>query len=135
MLRTLFILLMLLTGCAAYPDQIRPTYVSEVVYKGWTCEELATEYAILFDRLVKANEAQNSEANADFLGVLFILIPAGLMGGADLEPQIGLYKGSMETIMVLSERQGCGITRYEPSMLREREVQCTPRPGKMPCEQ
>ena len=102
-----------LTGCAAHPSSIQPTYVSERHYKGWTCDDLRAEYSEVSTRFLAAYELQRGEASADAMGVFLIAIPAGGMGSADMEAQIAQYKGILITIQALGERQQCGIEPIE----------------------
>lgn len=71
-------------GCASSPERIKPTYVSEDRYLGWTCEQLAAESQRLADALTVASEKQKKASKGDAVGVFLIGLPVSSMSGGDI---------------------------------------------------
>ncbi len=103
------------TACAPTPESIAPAYVSELPYRGYTCEQLGEENARLNQALSTASVAQNSARTNDTVGILLIGLPVGSMSGQSIAPQIALYKGQLEAVHRASIRNHCPeITRILP---------------------
>ena len=83
------------TSCAPSPESIQAADVSEVPYRGWTCDQLGEESVRLNEALAIASVAQRSARTNDTVGILLMGLPVGSMSGRSIAPQIALYKGQM----------------------------------------
>ncbi len=103
-------------GCASRPEHIKPTYVSEDRYLGWTCEQLTVESHRLADALAVASEKQKKTASGDAAGVFLIGLPVSSMSGGDIEPEVARLKGETEAVQRASDKQGCGAAPSTPAV-------------------
>jgi hypothetical protein len=80
------------TACAPTPESIAPAYVSELPYRGYSCDQLGEEQARLNQALATASGQQNNARSNDVVGIILIGMPVGSMSGQSIAPQIALYK-------------------------------------------
>jgi hypothetical protein len=101
---------------AASPEDIKPQHVSDVQYRGWTCERLSAERQRVVAELTTASEQQEKTSSADTLGVLFLGLPVGSMSEEDLEPLIARLKGERDAIDRGAKLNNCVIApaKIEP---------------------
>ena len=85
-------------ACAPTPESIQPSYVSEVPYQSWTCQQLGEELIRLSAALATASVQQSSARSNDVAGVLLLGLPMGSMSGQSIAPQIARYKGEQEAV-------------------------------------
>src|SRR5262245_23271209 len=65
----------LLAGCAKAPESIAPSYVSDVGYQSWTCEQLGGEQMRISQALATASTQQRKARTNDTVGVIFLGLP------------------------------------------------------------
>ncbi len=107
---------LLTVGCAPSPDSIAPSYVSEIPYRSWTCDQLGEENARLNQALATASTQQSKARENDTVGIILIGLPVGSMSGQSIAPQIALYKGQLEAVHRASIRNSCPeMTRILPA--------------------
>jgi len=104
------------TACAPTPESIAPAYVSELPYRGYSCDQLGEEQARLNQALATASGQQNNARSNDVVGIILIGMPVGSMSGQSIAPQIALYKGQLEAVHRASIRNSCPeLTRIQPT--------------------
>jgi len=95
-------------ACASSPEDIPPTYVSEVTYADWTCEQLAKESAKLSTALAAASKQQEDARTGDTLGVIFLGLPVSSMTGDNVAPEVARLKGHTNAVRQAMIKESCG---------------------------
>ena len=88
----------ILAGCAKAPESISASYVSEVGYLNWTCEQLAMETTRMSSAYAVAAQQQEKARTNDVVGVILIGLPVSSMSGDNIAPEIARLKGEQEAI-------------------------------------
>ena len=96
-----------LTGCAASPESIAPSYVSPITYGSFRCADLAAEAARVDAALTQASAEQNQAHGSDVVGVLLIGVPVSTLSGTNVAPQVASLKGQQEAIRLASVQKRC----------------------------
>lgn len=119
-----------LAACAPTPESIAPAYVSELPFRGYTCDQLGEEQARLQQALATASGQQSNARSNDVVGIILIGLPVGSMSGQSIAPQIALYKGQLEAVHRASIRNSCPeLTRIQPVPAVAPGVQPAPAPA------
>lgn len=106
-----------LAACAPAPESIQAAYVSDLPYRGYSCDQLGEEGIRLQQALATASVAQSNARSNDTVGIILIGLPVGSMSGQSIAPQIALYKGQIEAVRTASLRNNCPeMTRIHPSV-------------------
>lgn len=98
---------LLAAGCATKPENIAPSYVSEMQYLSYTCEQLAEEQARLVAALATASDAQRQARSNDTAGVILLGLPVSSLSGANQASNIARLKGELEALQKAAIRKGC----------------------------
>jgi len=77
-----------LCACAKSPESISPSYISDVGYQSWTCQQLAGEELRLRDALATASTQQEKARTNDTVGVIFLGLPVSSLSGDNIAPEI-----------------------------------------------
>lgn len=95
-----------LSGCAALPDSIEPSYVSPITYRNLECGQLFDESQRLRSAYLVAARKQEDANTGDALGVLLVGLPAASLAGYNVAPDIARLKGEHEALhrVVLEKR-------------------------------
>lgn len=96
------------SACAKSPESIAPSYVSEVSYQGYTCDQLGAETGRLSAALATASAQQNQARTNDTVGVILIGLPVSSMSGDNVAPEIARLKGETEAVRKASMTKRCG---------------------------
>jgi hypothetical protein len=80
-------------ACAKSPESISPSYISDVQYRGWTCDQLGQEEVRLVQALAVASQQQEKARSNDIVGVIFIGLPVSSLSGDNIAPEIARLKG------------------------------------------
>lgn len=104
----------MLASCAKDASQVGATYVSPVIYDGYTCRQLAEEAQRVSSRAAEAAGVQDQKSTNDkvAMGVgLVIFWPALLFtkGNDENTAELARLKGSMDAIERASIAKHCGI--------------------------
>src|SRR5215475_8055924 len=86
------------SACAPTPESIAPSYVSDVPYQSYTCQQLGEEQVRLDHALGTASSQQNTARSNAVAGWILLGLPTGSMSGQSIAPQIALYKGQLEAV-------------------------------------
>lgn len=97
------------TSCAKAPESISASYVSEIGYQSWTCEQLSGETLRLSEALSTASTQQNRARTNDTVGVIFIGLPVSSLSGDNIAPEIGRLKGEQEAVRRASITKRCTV--------------------------
>jgi hypothetical protein len=97
----------LVAGCAAKPESIQASYVSEVTYQHWTCQQLAEETLRLNAAYATAAKQQNQARGNDIAGVILIGLPVSSMSGGNVAPEIARLKGEQEAVRKAMITKNC----------------------------
>lgn len=99
--------MLLLAGCAKSPDSISPSYISEVGYQSWSCEQLGQEEGRLAQALVTASKQQENARTGDTVGVILLGLPVSSLSGENIAPEIARLKGEKEAVHRAIRVKGC----------------------------
>jgi hypothetical protein len=105
---------MLVTGCAQTPESVQPAYMSETMFVGLDCQQLAAERARVSSALATASTAQNQARSNDIAGIILLGIPVSSMSGQNIAPEIARLKGMTEAIEQAGNRKKCGFAPQTP---------------------
>lgn len=108
MKKMMFVVTAMLAGCAARPQDIPPTYVSELPYMSATCDQLRDTLLNVNTALGNAASNQVSARANDSLGVVLIGLPVASMAGKDSTAQVAILKGHADAIRRAGSAKNCG---------------------------
>lgn len=116
-MKTIYITFAALTlaACAKDANQVGATYVSPVLYEGYTCPQLSEEAQRVSSRAAQSAGVQDQKATNDkvAMGVgLVVFWPALLFtkGNDENTAELARLKGQMDAIEQASIKKRCGIT-------------------------
>lgn len=100
-----------LFGCASYPEDVAPSYVSSLDYDGLTCDALEKSYDETESRLEILWKEQKQEADSD-IGWLIggaLLFPPAMLAAIDshVGEELARAKGAKEAIVYIAAKKGC----------------------------
>lgn len=98
-------------GCASKPANIPPTYVSEMSYMNYTCEQLGQEQSRLVAALATESTAQLEARSNDTVGVIFLGLPVSSLSGSNRAPQIARLKGELEALQKAAILKNCSLPK------------------------
>lgn len=99
--------LLALAACAKPPEAIGPSYISEIGYQSWTCEQLGGETRRLSEALATASTQQTRARSNDVVGVILIGLPVSSLSGDNIAPEIARLKGEQEAVRRASISKNC----------------------------
>lgn len=88
----------LLSGCAKAPESIAPSYVSEVPYQSYSCQQLGEERARLEVAYASTAKAQNDARTGDAWGVFLLGMPTSSLSGGNVAAEVASLKGQMVAV-------------------------------------
>ncbi|MDX6807143.1 hypothetical protein [Terrihabitans rhizophilus] len=95
-------------ACAQKPETIQASYISDVGYQSWRCDQLAGEAPRIEAALAQASAQQNQTRSNDTAGVIFLGLPVSSMSGGNVAPEIARLKGEKEAIRRAMTLKDCG---------------------------
>lgn len=101
------------SGCATKPQNIAATYVSEMGYMNYTCEQLAAEQSRLVAALTTESQAQLQARSNDTIGVILLGLPVSSLSGSNRAAQIARLKGELEALQKASILKNCALPKVE----------------------
>ena len=99
-----------LAGCAASPETIAPSYVSEVGYRSWACKDLAEESGRLSSALSRTSQLQENARTGDTVGIILLGLPTASMSGQNVAPEVARLKGEAEAVRKAMIGKRCSTT-------------------------
>ncbi len=99
----------LLVGCAMKPESVKPSYISDIGYQNWTCEQLSCEQIRVAEALSATCDAQRHARTSDTWGVILIGVPTASLSGANQASEIGRLKGELAAIQRAAALKDCHI--------------------------
>lgn len=99
----------LLAACAKSPDSISASYVSEVGYQSWSCQQLGEEQLRLSAAYATAAAQQEKARTNDAVGVFLIGLPVSSMSGDNIAPEIARLKGEQEAVRRAGITKNCAL--------------------------
>ncbi len=100
-------LLGLLASCAQSPDMVEPVYVSDVPYRGLSCQQLAIDQDRLLDADQRLSGEQAAASKDDTIGVLLLGLPIGSMVGEDKAEKLARVRGELEAVQTALRTKDC----------------------------
>lgn len=97
----------LLCGCAKAPDSISASYISDVGYRSWSCENLKAEATRLSAAYTVAAKQQENARTNDVVGVILIGLPVSSLSGDNIAPEIARLKGEQEAVRKATMAKNC----------------------------
>jgi hypothetical protein len=98
---------LVVSACAKSPESIAPSYVSEVGFQSWNCNQLGEESNRLSAALSRASAQQENARTNDTVGVLLIGLPVSSLSGDNIAPEIARLKGETEAVRKVSINKSC----------------------------
>ena len=83
-------------ACAKSPESISPSYISDVGYQSWSCQQLGEEQQRLGQALAVASQQQEKARTNDTVGVILLGLPVSSLSGDNIAPEIARLKGEQE---------------------------------------
>jgi hypothetical protein len=105
----------MLAACAKSPESISPSYISDVGYQSWTCEQLGGEQMRLGQALATASTQQRHARTNDTVGVIFLGLPVSSISGDNIAPEIARLKAKMKPSF-----EQCGSRAAQQLQLKRR---------------
>ncbi len=96
------------SACAKRPEAISASYISDVGYQAWRCDQLAGEQGRIEAALATASKQQLQARSNDTVGVIFLGLPVSSMSGDNVAPEIARLKGEKEAIQRAMVLKSCG---------------------------
>jgi len=123
-LKTLFLtaIILCLTGCATAPENIAPSYISEISYNQWTCDQLSQEQPRLVSALASATEAQRRCRNNDIAGVIFLGFPVSSLSGSNMASEVARLKGELQALQRAAILKNCNLPVVSKSALEPQKT-------------
>lgn len=109
MKRTIPAFCLVLSACAVAPENIPPTYVSEMTYQPFSCEQLGQEQARMVAALATASDAQRRARSNDTAGVIFLGLPVSSLSGSNQASNIARLKGEIDAIQRAGIQKNCSL--------------------------
>lgn len=103
-----------LGACAKSPESISPSYVSEVGYQAWSCQQLSEETLRLSSAYASAAQQQEKARTNDVVGVIFIGLPVSSLSGDNIAPEIARLKGEQEAVRKAMVVKNCAPAAVPP---------------------
>lgn len=100
-------LVALAASCAKSPESIAPAYVSDRLYQGLDCDQLAEEQANLQAALSTASQAQSDARTNDIVGIVLLGLPVSTLSGGNVAYQVADLKGQIRAVQQASIRNRC----------------------------
>jgi hypothetical protein len=94
-------------GCASYPEEVKPSYISDIKYKNVPCNELLIEHEKLIEAYRATAKRQTTAANSDVAGVLLIGVP--LSGSNDVAYEVARLKGEILAVRRALVTKECSL--------------------------
>ena len=98
------------SGCAKPPEAIAPAYVSDIVYRQLSCNDLAVETARVNQALARSSTQQENARTNDTVGVILLGLPVSSLSGDNIAPEIARLKGELEAINRVATQKRCAPT-------------------------
>lgn len=98
-----------LTACATPPENIAPSYISDMSYSAWDCDQLAKEQPRLVSALSSACEAQRRCRTGDIVGVVFIGLPMSSLSGSNMTSEVARLKGELQALQRAAILKRCSL--------------------------
>ncbi len=107
-MRLLFLeALIVLAGCAASPDDIKPAVTNPTPYQAYDCRQLHAEAARLEAALPGEVSQQEDARTYDIISNLTIGFPVSGILGEDVEDQIAADRGKLGAVRQAIRTRGC----------------------------
>jgi hypothetical protein len=103
-----------ISSCATAPENIAPSYVSEMSYNSWTCEQLAQEQPRLVAALARAYDAQTKARSNDIAGVILLGLPVSTLSGSNMAGEVARLKGELDALQRTAILKNCFIPPVPP---------------------
>lgn len=107
-----------LGACAKSPESISPSYVSEVGYQAWSCQQLSEETLRLSSAYATAAQQQEKARTNDVVGVILIGLPVSSMSGDNIAPEIARLKGEQEAVRKAMVVKNCTPAAVPPPAVK-----------------
>ncbi|CAI9404104.1 hypothetical protein ANOBCDAF_04553 [Pleomorphomonas sp. T1.2MG-36] len=107
-----------LGACAKSPESISPSYVSEVGYQAWSCQQLSEETLRLSSAYAVAAQQQEKARTNDVVGVILIGLPVSSMSGDNIAPEIARLKGEQEAVRKAMVIKNCTPAAVPPPVVK-----------------
>lgn len=103
-----------LGACAKSPESISASYVSEVGYQAWSCQQLSDETLRLSSAYASAAQQQEKARTNDVVGVILIGLPVSSLSGDNIAPEIARLKGEQEAVRKAMVIKNCAVAAVPP---------------------
>ena len=107
-LLTALVVVVVLGSCAKAPEAIMASYISDVPYRSWACQDLGEETIRLNQALATASTQQSNARSGDVASVILLGIPASSFSGGNIAPEVARLKGETEAVNRAMRMNSCG---------------------------
>ena len=80
-----------------------------MLYRGWTCEQMAEEGHRLRAAYQTVAAKQNQAVTGDAVGVILLGLPVSSMTGNNVAPEVARVKGEHEALIRAAREKGCEV--------------------------
>ncbi|WP_259650048.1 hypothetical protein [Gluconacetobacter diazotrophicus] len=91
-------ILVFLAGCAASPEDVKPSYVADTAYASQSCEQLGQSELREGDVVNTLSDKQRRAHKTDTWGVIALGIPLSELSGTDVKGVLAREKGKLDAI-------------------------------------
>ena len=111
----MFLLSLIVAGCASHPDKLQAESVSTLAYENYTCATISSESTRIDSRLAELHEKLKKERQGDIAQTavaVTLFWPALFFLDGDNTPEATEFrrlKGEYEALGKISEMKNCGI--------------------------
>lgn len=103
----IIVLAILLTGCAAHPNDIEAISAPPKKFSGLSCPQLLQQKSATNESYVALRERQLETRQADTAGLLLVGLSVGGLSGGDKQKEIAIAKGEIAEIDVAIATKKC----------------------------
>jgi hypothetical protein len=97
----------LAAACAKSPASIAPSYISEMPFMNYSCQQLGEEEARLARAYANAAKQQEAARRGDIVSVVFVGLPVSSLSGDNIAPEIARLKGEQEAVHKAQLNKAC----------------------------
>ena len=94
-------------ACAKPPSAIAPSYVSEVPYRSYTCDQLGEELQRLNAAYTVTAQAQEDARTGDAWGVFLLGVPTSTLSGGNVAHEVASLKGQIAAVQKTIIAKNC----------------------------
>jgi hypothetical protein len=96
-------------GCAKKPESIAASYISDIPYQSYTCQQIGQEMVRVDSALSASSAQQNKARTNDTVGVIFLGLPVSSLSGDNVAAEIARLKGEKDALHRAGLIKNCSL--------------------------